>query len=263
MKTRISASTLQPFLPGKRATTSIALSHTRSYICSFGKTGHTSKVLPAVHKNIPAKMVYLELQNSEMINLFGREQHFKTAKVQVTPNNSRNALIFTTDRIDSRHNKQVVHIEVATTAGQPFTVHITEAVVQVQDAVLNVNKYGPRERTESLSRNNVKILTGNQLTVRKPGFMTNCITQNGINTYPFDKNDVLSRLKGNSKRKKTRLSEVIPIPERRHDVTITTDYPTVAEKTLNTHANRCESESVRNFPKMLMITRDADYNYKK
>ncbi len=267
------------------------------------KTNHSSKVLSAVHKSIPAKSVYLELRNGQIIDLSGGEQHPQTEDGQVVLNNSRNILTFVANRDNSGLNKLVVprgkdysirlsdgteirmnagstlqfpfgfagnsreisltgeaYIKVATAADQPFTVHTPDATIQVLGTEFNVNTYNPGKAAISLVQGAVKVLADKQEVILKPGFQADCTTQNGINTHPFDKNDVLSWLEGKYEFKETPLSEIIPILERWYDVKIITDHPAVAKKTFNVQINR--SEGIEGFLEMLKIIRSADYYYK-
>lgn len=273
------------------------------FIYAVTKTNHSSKVLSAVHKNIPAKSIYLELKDGEIIDLSSGGQYQKTEDGQVTLNNSRNTLTFVADRKNSGLNKLVVpsgkdysirlsdgteirmnagstlqfpfgfagssrevfltgeaYIKVATVASQPFTIHTPDATIQVLGTEFNVNTYNPGKATISLVQGAVKVLAGKQEVVLKPGLQAEYTTQKGINTHPFDKNDVLSWLEGKYEFRETPLSEIIPILERWYDVKIITDHPTVAEKTFNMQIDR--SEGLEALLEMLKITCNADYYYK-
>lgn len=273
------------------------------FIYTILKTNHSSKVLSASHKNIPAKSVYLELRDGQIIDLSGGAQQQKTEDGQVILNNSRNTLTFIADKDNSGLNKLVVpagkdysvrlsdgteirmnagstlqfpfgfagnsreisltgeaYIKVATAADQPFTVHTPDATIQVLGTEFNVNTYNPGKAAISLVQGAVKVLADKQAVVLKPGFQADCSTQNGINTRPFDKNDVLSWLEGKYEFRETPLSEIIPILERWYDVKIITDHPAVAGKTFNVQINR--SEGIEGFLEMLKIIRSADYYYK-
>jgi hypothetical protein len=273
------------------------------FIYVLAKTNHSSKVLSAVHKNIPAKSIYLELKDGQIIDLSGGGEYQKTENGQVTLNNSRNTLTFVADRENSGLNTLVVpsgkdysirlsdgteirmnagstlqfpfgfaggsreisltgeaYIKVATAASQPFTIHTPDATIQVLGTEFNVNTYNPGKATISLVQGAVKVLAGKQQVVLKPGLQAEYTTQKGINTHPFDKNDVLSWLEGKYEFRETPLSEIIPILERWYDVNIITDNPTVAEKTFNMQINR--SEGLEALLDMLKITCDADYYYK-
>lgn len=152
------------------------------------------------------------------------------------------------------------YIKVATVASQPFTIHTPDATIQVLGTEFNVNTYNPGKATISLVQGAVKVLAGKQEVVLKPGLQAEYTTQKGINTHPFDKNDVLSWLEGKYEFRETPLSEIIPILERWYDVKIITDHPAVAEKTFNMQINR--SEGLEALLEMLKITCDADYYYK-
>lgn len=152
------------------------------------------------------------------------------------------------------------YIKAATVASQPFTIHTPDATIQVLGTEFNVNTYNPGKATISLVQGAVKVLAGKQEVVLKPGLQAEYTTQKGINTHPFDKNDVLSWLEGKYEFRETPLSEIIPILERWYDVKIITDHPTVAEKTFNMQINR--SEGLEALLEMLKITCDADYYYK-
>lgn len=273
------------------------------FIYAITKTNHSSKVLSAVHKNIPAKSIYLELKDGQIIDLSGSGQYQKTEDGQVTLNNSRNTLTFVADRTNNGLNKLVVpsgkdysirlsdgteirmnagstlqfpfgfagssrevfltgeaYIKVATVASQPFTIHTPDATIQVLGTEFNVNTYNPGKATISLVQGAVKVLAGKQEVVLKPGLQAEYTTQKGINTHPFDKNDVLSWLEGKYEFRETPLSEIIPILERWYDVKIITDHPTVAEKTFNMQIDR--SEGLEALLEMLKITCNADYYYK-
>jgi transmembrane sensor len=273
------------------------------FIYTILKTNHSSKVLSVVHKNIPAKSVYLELRNGQLIDLSRGEQHQETEDGQVILNNSRNTLTFVAGRDNNGLNKLVVppgkdysirlsdgteirmnagstlqfpfgfagsareisltgeaYIKVAKAANQPFTVHTPEATIQVLGTEFNVNTYNSGKAAISLVQGAVKVLADKQEVILKPGFQADYTTQKGINTHPFDKNDVLSWLEGKYDFRETPLSEIIPILERWYDVNIITDHPTVAEKTFNVQINR--SEGIEGFLEMLKVIRTADYYYK-
>ncbi|SHL88592.1 FecR domain-containing protein [Chitinophaga sp. CF418] len=298
---------LQPrpaFSTGKWITAAAAaLTGVGIFIYAFTKTNHSSKVLSAVHKNIPAKSVYLELQNGQIIDLSGGEQYQKTEDGQVTLNNNRNTLTFIADRKNSGLNKLIVphgkeysirlsdgteirmnagstlqfpfgfagssreisltgeaYVKVAAAAGQPFTVHTPEATIQVLGTEFNINTYSPGKAAISLVQGAVKVLAGKQKVVLQPGFQAEYTTQNGINTHPFDKNDVLSWLEGEYDFRETPLSEIIPILERWYDVKIITDHPAVADKTFTMLIKR--PEGIKAFLEMLKVIRGADYYYK-
>lgn len=273
------------------------------FIYAITKTNHSSKVLSAVHKNIPAKSVYLELQNGQIIDLSGGEQYQKTEDGQVTLNNNRNTLTFIADRNNSGLNKLIVpsgkeysvrlsdgteirmnagstlqfpfgfagssreisltgeaYIKVAAVAAQPFTVHTPDATIQVLGTEFNVNTYSPGKAAVSLVQGAVKVLAGKQEAILQPGFQLEYTTQNGINTHPFDKNDVLSWLEGRYDFRETPLSEIIPILERWYDVKIVTDHPAVADKTFTMLI--IKPEGIQAFLEMLKVIRGADYYYK-
>lgn len=273
------------------------------FVYSILKTNHSSKVLSAIHKNIPAKSIYLELGDGQIIDLSHGEQHLKTEDGQVILNNSRNILTFVAGRDNSGLNKLVVprgkdysvrlsdgteirmnagstlqfpfgfagssreifltgeaYIKVAAAADQPFTVYTPEATIQVLGTEFNVNTYNPGKAAISLVQGAIKVLADKHEVLLKPGIQADCTTQNGINTHPFDKNDVLSWLEGKYEFRETPLSEIIPILERWYDVKIVTDHPAVAGKTFNVQINR--SEGIQGFLEMLKIIRSADYYYK-
>lgn len=273
------------------------------FIYTITKTNHSSKALSTVQRNIPAKSIYLELHNGQIIDLSGGEQYHKTADGQVTLNNSRNTLTFAADRKNSGLNKLVVppgknysirlsdgteirmnagstlqfpfgftgnsreisltgeaYIKVAAAADQPFTVHTPEAAIQVLGTEFNVNTYNQGKATISLVQGAVKVLAGKHEVTLKPGFQADYTTQKGINTYPFDKNDVLSWLEGKYEFRETPLSEIIPILERWYDVKIITDHPAVVDRTFSMQINR--QEGIETFLEMLKIIRGADYYYK-
>lgn len=273
------------------------------FIYGITKTNHSSKVLSAVHKNIPDKSVYLELQNGQIIDLSGGEQYLKTGDGQVTFNNSRNRLTFIANREHSGLNKLVVprgkdysirlsdgteirmnagstlqfpfgfagsareisitgevYVKVATAVDQPFTVHTQTATIQVLGTEFNVNTYNPDKTAISLVQGSVKVQAGKQEIVLKPGFQAEYTAQKGINTYPFDKNDVLSWLEDKYEFREAPLSEIIPILERWYDVKIVTDHPAVADKTFTMLIRK--PEGIVAFLEMLKVIRGADYYYK-
>ncbi|PSL31930.1 FecR family protein [Chitinophaga ginsengisoli] len=273
------------------------------FIYGITKTNHSSKVLSAVHKNIPAKSVYLELQNGQIIDLSGGEQYLKTEDGQVTLNNSRDRLTFIADKENSGLNKLVVpdgkdysirlsdgteirmnagstlefpfgfagssrkisltgeaYVKVAAGADQPFTVITPTTTIQVLGTEFNVNTYNPGKTAISLVQGAVKVSAGKREVVLKPGFQAEYTTQKGINTYPFDKNDVLSWLEGKYEFRETPLSEIIPILERWYDVKIITDHPAVADKTFTMLIKK--PEGIKAFLEMLKVIRGADYYYK-
>lgn len=285
------------------AAAAAAITGTGIFIYTILKTNHSSKVLSAVHKNIPAKSVYLELGSGQIIDLSSGEQHQKTEDGQVILNNSRNILTFIADKDNSGLNKLVVppgkdysirlsdgteirmnagstlqfpfgfagssreisltgeaYIKAATAADQPFTVHTPDATIQVLGTEFNVNTYNPGKAAISLVQGAVKVLADKHEVILKPGFQADYTTQKGINTHPFDKNDVLSWLEGRYEFRETPLSEIIPILERWYDVKIITDHPAVAGKTFNLQINR--SEGIEGFLEMLKIIHSADYYYK-
>jgi transmembrane sensor len=304
VKERINYPQPRPFRMGKWLTAVAAAAIGAGvFIYALTKTNHSSKVLSAVRKNIPAKSIYLELKDGQIIDLSGGGEYQKTEDGQVILNNSRNTLTFVADRKDSGLNKLVVpagkdysirlsdgteirmnagstlqfpfgfagssreialtgeaYIKVATVASQPFTIHTPDATIQVLGTEFNVNTYNPGKATISLVQGAVKVVAGKQEVVLKPGLQAEYTTQKGINTHPFDKNDVLSWLEGKYEFRETPLSEIIPILERWYDVKIITDHPTVAEKTFNMQINR--SEGLEALLEMLKITCDADYYYK-
>lgn len=273
------------------------------FVYGITKTNHSSKVLSAVHKNIPVKSVYLELQNGQIIDLSGGEQSLKTEDGQVTLNNGRNRLTFIADRENSGLNKLIIpqgkeysirlsdgteirmnagstlqfpfgfagsareisitgeaYVKVATAADQPFTVHTPATTIQVLGTEFNVNTYNPDKTAISLVQGAVKVRAGKQDVVLKPGFQAEYTTQKGINTYPFDKNDVLSWLEGKYEFRETPLREIIPILERWYDVKITIDHPAVADKTFTMLIKK--PEGIDAFLEMLKVIRGADYYYK-
>jgi hypothetical protein len=152
------------------------------------------------------------------------------------------------------------YIKVATTPEQPFTVHTPDATIQVLGTEFNINTYNPGKATISLVEGAVKVKAGTQEVVLKPGFQADYTTQNGINTAPFDKNDVLSWLEGRYTFDQTPLREIIPILERWYDVKIISDNATVAGKTFKGEINK--SEGIGAFLEMLEVIRVADYYYK-
>jgi transmembrane sensor len=269
----------------------------------FSKTNHNSKVLTVSHKQIPAKSVYLELENGEIFDLSGNKEHYDTKDGKVTLNNSRNRLTFIADRNNSGPNKLVVppgkdysirladgteirmnagstlefpfgfnnnsreitltgeaYVEVATAAEQPFTVHTPAATIQVLGTAFNVNTYTAGKAAVSLVNGAVKVRVGKQEVVLKPGFQAECTTQKGINTRPFNKNNVLSWLEGKYTFNKTPLRDIIPILERWYDVKIVLASPDVAKKTFSGQINK--SEGIGPFLEMLKVIRVADYYYK-
>lgn len=271
-------------------------------IYSVSKTNHSSKVVAVSHKQIPSKSVYLQLENGEIFDLSGNEEHYNTEDRKVTLNISRNTLTFTADRNNSGLNKLVVpqgkdyaikladgteirmnagstltfpfgfngnareisltgeaYVKVATAAEQPFTVHTPAATIQVLGTEFNVNTYHADNAAVSLVQGAVKVLAGKQEVVLKPGVQADYTTQNGINTRPFDKNNVLSWLEGKYSFNETPLRDIIPILERLYDVKIIPDSPDVAEKTFTGQITK--SEGIEPFLKMLKVIRVADYYY--
>ncbi|WP_186774470.1 FecR family protein [Chitinophaga pinensis] len=152
------------------------------------------------------------------------------------------------------------YVKVATAAEQPFTVHTPTATIQVLGTEFNVNTYNVDKAAISLVQGAVKVLAGEQEVVLKPGFEAEYTTQKGINTRPFDKNNVLSWLEGKYTFNKTPLKDIIPILERWYDVKIVPDNPAVAEKTINGQIDK--SEGIESFLETLKIIRSAEYYYK-
>jgi transmembrane sensor len=152
------------------------------------------------------------------------------------------------------------YVKVATAAEQPFTVHTPTTTIQVLGTEFNVNTYNADKAAVSLVQGAVKVLAGKQEVVLKPGFEAEYTTQKGINTRPFDKNNVLSWLEGKYTFNKTPLKDIIPILERWYDVKIVPDNPAVAEKTINGQIDK--SEGIGSFLETLEIIRSAEYYYK-
>lgn len=151
------------------------------------------------------------------------------------------------------------YVKVATAAGQPFTVHTPAATIQVLGTEFNVNAYHADNAAVSLVQGAVKVLAGKQEVVLKPGVQADYTTQNGINTRPFDKNNVLSWLEGKYSFNETPLRDIIPILERLYDVKIVPDDPGVADKTFTGQLTK--AEGIGPFLKMLKVIRVADYYY--
>ncbi|MBW8683743.1 FecR family protein [Chitinophaga rhizophila] len=151
------------------------------------------------------------------------------------------------------------YIQVASVAKQPFTVHTPAATIQVLGTEFNINTYTADNAAVSLVDGAVKVLAGKQEVLLKPGLQAEYTTQKGINTRPFDKNDVLSWLEGKYTFNKTPLRDIIPILERWYDVTIIPDNPDVADKTFNGQITK--SEGIGSFLEMLKVIRVADYYY--
>jgi transmembrane sensor len=152
------------------------------------------------------------------------------------------------------------YIKVATTPEKPFTVHTPDANIQVLGTEFNVATYNKGQATVSLVQGSVKVKAGEQEVVLKPGFQADYTTQKGINTQPFDKNNVLSWLEGKYEFNRIPLKEIIPILERWYDVKIIPDNPAVIEKTFKGQINK--SEGIRSFLEMLELISDAEYYYK-
>lgn len=152
------------------------------------------------------------------------------------------------------------YVKVATAAEQPFTVHTPATTIQVLGTEFNVNTYNADKAAVSLVQGAVKVLAGKEEVILKPGFEAEYTTQKGINTRPFDKNNVLSWLEGKYTFNKTPLKDIIPILERWYDVKIVPDNPAVAEKTINGQIDR--SEGIGAFLETLEIIRSAEYYYK-
>jgi len=152
------------------------------------------------------------------------------------------------------------YVNVATLAEKPFIVHTALTDIQVLGTEFNVNTYNPEQATISLVQGAVKVKAGKEEVILKPGLQADYTTQKGINTYPFDKNNVLSWLEGKYQFNGTPLKEIIPILERWFDVTIKADDPTVIEKTFKGDIRR--ADGIKPFLDMLETVRDAQYYYK-
>lgn len=193
----------------------------------------------------------------------GKSYHFKLADGTTVMMNSESRLTFP---FSFSAGKREINIEgeaflkVAADPRLPFTVYTQQTRVQVLGTSFNVNSYVPGSVKVSLKEGAVKIQTGTNTSLLKPGYQAS-VTNKGTEIRPFEEELELAWMEDRYLFRHNRLDEIIPVLERWYNVQIIFDNQNAAAKVVTGHIVR--SDKINTVLDMLKIISDIDYYYKE
>ena len=142
----------------------------------------------------------------------------------------------------------------------PFIVHTQHTTVQVLGTSFNVNSYDSGIVTVSLVEGAVKLQSGRNQLVLKPGYQA-AASSKGIDTSAFEEEIDLAWLNDQYIFRHSRLDQLIPVLARWYNVQIVFDNQAVTGKVVTGHVVR--SDEIKTVLDMLKIISNIDYYYKE
>jgi transmembrane sensor len=151
-------------------------------------------------------------------------------------------------------------VKVISVSGLPFIVHTQHTTIQVLGTSFNVNSYDTGVVKVSLITGMVKMMTGRQEVLLRPGQKAVAKALE-ITTTTFDEESELAWLKEKSIFCHQKMRNVTPILEQWYKVKIVFDNPATAEKEVT--GNILKSDSLETVLNMLTVICDASYYHQE
>ncbi|KAA2239739.1 FecR family protein [Chitinophaga agrisoli] len=150
-------------------------------------------------------------------------------------------------------------LKVALQAGKPFLVHLPGNTVQVLGTSFNVNTYDSAQVKIALVSGKVKVRTAKDSTVLKPGFEAVSGLQ-GVQTAPFDEEEVLSWQKGVYDFYNVPFSEAAKVISRWYGIDFVIDNPALNNRLFSGAINR--NKPIQVFLQNMKATNGLNYEIK-
>ncbi|ACU60627.1 FecR family protein [Chitinophaga pinensis] len=122
------------------------------------------------------------------------------------------------------------YITVKKDAARPFLVHLPHGTVQVLGTEFNINTYNQQEDRVALVSGSIRVRSGNDSSLVKPGYETVADDAPGLAVDQFDPYDVLSWRKGEFPFTNASLKEVAVLIERFYGIPVVFEGSTSAQQ---------------------------------
>jgi len=147
------------------------------------------------------------------------------------------------------------YIKVAQNASKPFIVHLPSGDVTVLGTEFNVNTY--EHTAVALVQGSVRVKVQAQTTLLKPG--EQAVYNGSLITNKFDREEVLSWMKGLHMFSNASLAEIVKVLPRWYGVEVVLDDASTAQSRFTGYIDR--NRPISEFLVQIKATSDADYYY--